>query len=431
MKVLPHRRIIYWIKNDQRIHDNEALHLIANADTILPVYIIDPTIENKKVTYYLMESEITFNRIGDKRKKFVFESLLNLQQEYKNINSKLFIYEGDTATILEKIALEMQADAIVTEEEITEEEIKLIQKVAKKCNLPVILYTGKFLYHPEDIPFHIDKIPDVYTEFRKKVERVTKVRPVYATPTALPNVAEINSIEQWNTTLEINPLDVYKGGEKYGLERLKYYLFDSQLIQHYKYTRNGLLGLDYSSKFSLWLANGNLSPRTIFYAIEEFEEKINANESTYWLIFELIWRDYFKYISSKYGTKFFHKGGIKGLAPYYKNSIFLLYDWLDGTTNQPFVNANMKELAATGYMSNRGRQNVASYLCKDLKIDWRIGASYFEMMLIDYDPCSNWGNWMYIAGVGNDPREDRYFNIPKQAAMYDSNGEYVKYWLNK
>jgi hypothetical protein len=94
-----------------------------------------------------------------------------------------------------------------------------------------------------------------------------------------------------------------------------------------------------------------------------------------------------------------------------------------------FIDANMLELKHTGFMSNRGRQNVASYLCNDLKLDWRLGAAYFEQQLIDYDVCSNWGNWAYLAGVGNDPRGNRYFNIEKQASDYDKNGDYRNLWL--
>jgi deoxyribodipyrimidine photo-lyase len=107
----------------------------------------------------------------------------------------------------------------------------------------------------------------------------------------------------------------------------------------------------------------------------------------------------------------------------------LLQQWITGNTEVDFIDANMNELRLTGFMSNRGRQNVASYLCHDLKLDWRIGAAYFEQQLIDYDECSNWGNWAYIAGVGNDPRPDRYFNIEKQATVYDKNKSYRKLWL--
>jgi deoxyribodipyrimidine photo-lyase len=103
--------------------------------------------------------------------------------------------------------------------------------------------------------------------------------------------------------------------------------------------------------------------------------------------------------------------------------------WKNGNTGIDFVDANMIELKLTGFMSNRGRQNVASYLCHNLKLDWRYGAAYFEEQLIDYDVCSNWGNWMYVAGVGNDPRENRVFNMEKQAAMYDHDQSYRNLWL--
>jgi len=88
----------------------------------------------------------------------------------------------------------------------------------------------------------------------------------------------------------------------------------------------------------------------------------------------------------------------------------------------------MIELKETGWMSNRGRQNVASFFAKDLELDWRIGAAYFEAMLIDYDVHSNYGNWMYVSGVGNDPR-DRKFNVDLQAERYDTDGRYRKLWL--
>ena len=106
-----------------------------------------------------------------------------------------------------------------------------------------------------------------------------------------------------------------------------------------------------------------------------------------------------------------------------------LKSWIEGTTKSEFVNANMIELKETGFMSNRGRQNVASYFCNELQMDWRIGAAYFESQLIDYDVCSNWGNWAYLAGVGNDPRKHRYFNIEKQTKDYDKDGEFRKLWL--
>jgi len=94
----------------------------------------------------------------------------------------------------------------------------------------------------------------------------------------------------------------------------------------------------------------------------------------------------------------------------------------------PFVDANMRELKLTGFMSNRWRQNVASYLINDLKLDWRLWAMYFESVLVDYDVAANWWNWAYQAWVWNDPRDNRYFNIEKQARMYDPEGKYIQLW---
>jgi deoxyribodipyrimidine photo-lyase len=181
---------------------------------------------------------------------------------------------------------------------------------------------------------------------------------------------------------------------------------------------------------SPWLAHGNISARSIYDELKRFEKTVKKNISTYWLFFELLWRDYFAFMAMKHGNKIFLKGGIKNRKRnYLKNHEPLLDKWKSGRTGDPFVDANMKELMHSGFMSNRGRQNVASYLVHDLNIDWRAGASWFESQLIDYDPYSNYGNWMYVAGVGNDPREFRKFNTGFQSAKYDPKGKYRQLWL--
>ncbi len=101
----------------------------------------------------------------------------------------------------------------------------------------------------------------------------------------------------------------------------------------------------------------------------------------------------------------------------------------ESRTGHAFIDANMQELRMSGFMSNRGRQCVASFFTKDLGCDWRVGAEYFETQLLDFDVASNWGNWNYVAGVGADPRAGRYFNIAKQAALYDGDGAYTRLWL--
>jgi deoxyribodipyrimidine photo-lyase len=131
-------------------------------------------------------------------------------------------------------------------------------------------------------------------------------------------------------------------------------------------------------------------------------------------------------------TAYFKQNGIKNTIPTVrKHNEGLFESWQIGQTKHDFVNANMMELNLTGFMSNRGRQNVASYLCHDLKLDWRYGAAYFEEQLIDYDVSSNWGNWAYIAGVGNNPRGVSVFNLNKQADDYDKNKSYRNLWLKQ
>jgi deoxyribodipyrimidine photo-lyase len=215
------------------------------------------------------------------------------------------------------------------------------------------------------------------------------------------------------------------------INRLNNYFYLTDNISRYKETRNGLLSADYSSKFSAWLANGSLSPRFIYWKLKEYEKERINNQSTYWLLFELLWRDYFKFVAMKYGKKIFFKSGLRKKTTEYSNDFNLFQKWINGDTNEKFVNANMIELKESGFMSNRGRQNVMSYLVHDLGIDWRWGAEYFESMLIDYDVESNWGNSQYIAGVGNDPRENRKFNIKRQQDMYDPENKYINYWLAK
>merc|ERR1712146_497896 len=194
-------------------------------------------------------------------------------------------------------------------------------------------------------------------------------------------------------------------------------------------TRNGLVGGDYSSKFSPWLAHGNLTARWIYHEVKRYEQERTENTSTYCLIFELLWRDYFRFVALQHGTAIFKPGGVQHKDVPCRHSPADFEAWQNGQTGFPFVDANMRELAKTGFMSNRGRQNVASFLTKDLQIDWRLGAEWFETLLLDHDPCSNYGNWNYAAGVGNDPRQGRHFNVIKQAKTYDPTAEYVHLWV--
>ena len=180
---------------------------------------------------------------------------------------------------------------------------------------------------------------------------------------------------------------------------------------------------------SPWLASGCLSPRRLYQRLKRYEAEQGANDSTYWIYIELLWREYFQWYAAHHAQKLFLPGGITGTNPVYEFDAGRFAAWCAGETRWPLINACMKQLERTGYLSNRARQIAASVLINELELDWRAGAAWFERQLIDHDVASNWGNWQYIAGVGADPRGGRHFSIEKQAHLFDADGSYVVRWL--
>ena len=415
-----------WFRNDLRVTDNPVLSAAFNSGEVTCIYCFDP--RHFEVNRY------DFPKTDAYRAQFLIESVSNLKQK---LNGRLIVRVGKPEEIIPQLAKSLGISALWYQNEHTSEEINVEIKLRELCDIPHHTFSGQLLYHPDDVPFSKDEIPDVFTQFRKKVEKKSEVRPPIEALKKLPKeitgieLEEIPSVGDFG--LEELPDDEraainFKGGEDEAWKRLNHYLFESDSIKNYKFTRNGLLGADYSSKFSPWLAHGCISARSIHHEVERYEKEVHKNESTYWMKFELIWRDYFRYSAMKYGDKIFHLGGIQGKDLNKSTHENTFWKWANGETGIPFIDANMRELNSTGFMSNRGRQNVASFLSQNLNFDWRWGAAYFESKLIDYDVCSNWGNWAYNATVGHDPR-NRYFNILNQAERYDKRGEYVRHWL--
>ncbi|KPM47186.1 DASH family cryptochrome [Jiulongibacter sediminis] len=425
------RDILFWFRNDLRLHDNEALLRAADLGRVLPVYVIDPS--------QFDETKFGYKKTGVYRAKFLLESLQDLKKNLQSKGSDLIIRIGDPSIELAKIAQERDVLYVLASKEVTQEETSLefeLSQNLKRLNIDMELIWQATLYHVRDLPFQIKFLPDVFTEFRKKMDKQSKVRPALPEPGKLKDISDIELGEIPHLKdlgfdeEDQSDSDFYKGGEKAGLERLQYFVWESQNIKTYKETRNGLLGNEFSSKLSAWISLGCVSPRKIYHEVRKFEKEVVKNESTYWVIFELIWRDYFHLVALKYGIRLFKRCGIQhDLIKDWRGDKDDYKKWMKGVTGIPFVDANMRELNATGFMSNRGRQIVTSFFTKDLRLEWWWGAMYFESKLIDYDVCSNWGNWNYIAGIGNDPRPNRYFNISKQGEKYDPEAEYIKHWL--
>jgi len=422
---------LVWFRNDLRVHDNTSLfEACKKGGKVLAVYCLDPR--------HFAKTKYGFKKTEKFRAQFLLETVFELYHSLKEKNIPLFVFYEKPEVIIPKLIEEHSVSTVFLQKEWTSEEVNVNDKVINQNSTIKWIETyDQFLFHPDDIPYSdFNELPEVFTVFRKKCETTVKVRPTVSIKKRpdsnwiQPNFFNISLVDLGLESYEthLNSAFPFQGGESIAMKRLENYFFETENLSSYKQTRNGLIGTDYSSKFSPWLANGSISARTIYWEVQQYEQEICKNEDTYWLLFELIWRDYFKYVSLKHGNKIFQLEGILGKKYDWNFHSKAFEQWKNGTTNEPFVNANMIELQQTGFMSNRGRQNVASFWAKEWEQDWRVAALYFESMLIDYDVHSNYGNWMYNSGVGNDPR-DRKFNIQRQAEMYDAKGEYQRLWL--
>ena len=432
------KRILVWFQQDLRLHDNEALTAaLEKGQEIIPVYVFDPRIWKGKTPNGI-------RRIEAFRAKFILESVADLRNSFQKAGIDLLVRVGFPETEIPRLASELETSWVFAMREPMPEEAEIqsaLEKNLWKLGQELHYFRGKLLYHTDDLPFPVPQTPDIFTNFRKEIERGTPVRLPLEVPQVFP---------EWTFSVDTGNLPALadfglseplpderaafsgKGGETEGLKRLQSYFWESHFVLRYEETRNGLIGMEYSTKFSPWLAQGCLSPKFIYQELKRFEKTVGSNKSTYWLYFELLWRDYFRLIGKKYGKKMFTRGGIKGKEskqsiPDWKRFVC----WQQAQTGEPWIDAHLEELRKTGFLSNRGRQNVASFLVNDLKLPWQWGAEYFEAMLIDYDVCSNWGNWNYLAGVGNDPREDRYFHPQTQAKKYDPEGKFIRLWLSE
>ncbi|NJC26683.1 DASH family cryptochrome [Neolewinella antarctica] len=423
---MPANTAIYWLRNDLRFHDNETLVRALQGHTrVLLVYPLD-------LRQFEQLPGQEFRKTGVHRAVFLLRALQDLRRRAHDKGTDIAIIPTSApATALKKVFDQIEAAAIYTQAEITSEETDDEKKVAAALaqdartggKAKLISVWGKSLYHPEELSFALNEAPEPFREFRRAVEKLP-IRDVHGEPAGIesppyyypptPTLADLGFTEAGNPA--------YPGGESAGLERLNYYLAGSHLVQRYRSTRNKSLGADYSSKFSPYLALGCLSPREIYRQITDYHlnHKKSAGNG---ILFEMRWRDFFLYLGVKHGNRIFRPGGFKDKAHDWTEDHDLFERWTQGRTGLPFVDAHLRELRQTGFMSNRGRVNCASFLTRDYKIDWRWGAAWFESCLIDYEVCANWLNWHTQA------LDIYYTSAPWQGLKYDKKGEYVKTWL--
>ena len=412
--------ILFVFTNDLRLSDNRALlEAAANGRRLLCLYCVDPA--------WFKPGRYQSKMMGEHRWRFLRESLGCLESSLAKRQQKLLVRLGHPAKAIEQLVQAHGVRSVYRSHNVGFQEVSYWQDLQQR--LPTVNFNEvptNTLLHLHELPFALADLPATFTQFRKKVEHLPIGEPL-PVPDILPRpVAGLNYISDPLPGV-VKEKTRFQGGENAGVGLLQTY-FSTLQPSTYKETRNALQGWENSTKLSAWLAQGCLSVRQVAHALGHYEAMIKANESTYWIFFELLWREYFQWYALKHGVRLFAPGGIKN-AP--KRCCFYperFQKWCAGNTPWPIVNACMKELQATGYLSNRGRQLVASCFIHELGMDWRYGAAWFEQQLVDYDVGSNWGNWQYLAGVGADPRGCRQFDLQKQTRLYDPNERYIKHW---
>lgn len=466
------KRLVVWFKgtNDLRVHDNALLARAAQLceesggrAEVVPAFCFDP--------FFFGQSDMGSSKMAPHRARFLIESVADLRAQLRaQCGSDLLVGVGPPERLIASLvasappggAVLLTSEEVASEEQAAMARVRAsVKKTAVSC--AVEQHWMSTVYHIDDLPFRggLERMPDMFTPFKEKVEREATTRPMARTPAAgklplpadrdgliaslraaaavdanggfepgfegLPTLAQLGVPEP---TDDPRAVMRFVGGESAALQRVKHYLFDTDCLKTYFDTRNGMIGADYSSKLAPWLAHGCLSPLKVLEQVAAYEASRVKNKSTYWLVFELLWRDFFRFFAAKHSTSIFKLAGITGERRGWATgptAAERLAAWKEGRTGLPLVDANMREMAVTGFMSNRGRQNVASFLALDLGVDWRLGADHFESLLVDYDVASNWGNWVHAAGLARAGRINQ-FNIVKQSRDYDKDGAYVRLW---
>ena len=408
---------LYWLQAELRLEDNPGLLQHSAGDSLLCLYC-------------LQDNPGWFNTVGvgRQRRRFLLESLAALNDELAGLGQSLLVVAGDPRQVIPAIVRSHGVTRVGTALAPGYYEARQREYLGRALSVPLLLHTGNTLLRQEQLPGGLAALPGQYTPFRQRVEALPIDIPLPAPRHLPPPPAGIGFALPLEPDCRPNPGFPVRGGSRAGRDRLRNFLYRERAIDTYKETRNALQGQFHASGLSPWLANGSLSVRAVAHALRDYETTVMRNESTDWFYRELLWREFFHWRERLEGVRLYAAGRRGG------NRHFCTFDprayarWCQGDTDYPLVNALLRELVATGGMSNRGRQIAASCLVNELGLDWRYGAAFFEKHLIDFDLPSNYGNWRYIAGVGSDPRGGRHFDIAKQARLYDADGAFTAKW---
>jgi deoxyribodipyrimidine photo-lyase len=409
---------IWWIRRDMRLTDNEALHAAqTHAEQVVPVFIFDPAILDSPNT-------------GEKRLAFLFAGLRQLDADLRRRGSYLVLREGSPDTELAALVTQTNAEAIFAEEDFTPFAIHRDKAVADE--LPLTLVPGLTIHHPDTI-YKKDGDPYiVYTPFNKQWQELPFPKPADVIPppetiNTPPNLSTLQLSKSLPTAVPFTP------GEAEAQRRLRHFVDDDEApIYSYADGRN-MVDRDGTSQLSPYLRFGMISPRQAVVAARAAwraaGDKQARKGAQTWLN-ELIWREF--YIHILYHFPHVMKGNFRPEydAISWRNDEAQFEAWQNGRTGFPIIDAAMRQIKEAGWMHNRARMIVASFLVKDLLIDWRWGERHFMQHLVDGDPAANNGGWQWTAGTGTDAAPYfRIFNPITQSKKFDPHGHYIRHWL--
>ena len=436
---------IVWHRTDLRVHDQAAVTAAAQSASGQVVGVV--CVPDDPFRHVDLARVLSFPCASHRRVGHWLQAIDGLRQDWRAIGSAICVHRGAPEDVIGALAAELGATEVHTAPCPAHDELAQNRRVAralKAHGARLVVHDETTMIASADLPFAIEELPEVFSNYRRLVERSCRTRDPVTAPSGLRVSDDVRASAEARATAVLASADleaaraaagqidpragwIVRGDRAAGLERLRQWIWQDDCLARYKETRDGLLGADFSSRLSTWLALGTLSPREVAAEVRRYEGERVANDSTYWLWFELLWRDYFHLWVRRWQSRAFKASGMMGRTPCGAPDVETFDRWRTGTTGEPFVDACMHELAATGWLSNRGRQNTASWLAKTAGVDWRWGAWWFESQLLDHDVGPNWGNWQYVAGVGNDPR-NRTFNMRAQADRYDADGAYRRVW---
>jgi deoxyribodipyrimidine photo-lyase len=399
---------IWWIRRDLRLTDNPALHSALKAGSVLPVFILDPA----------------FSSQAPRRRDFLYAGLRALDNELRKRGSYLVTRKGKPVDVLRQLFNDVKADAVHAEEDFTPYARRRDALAAKL--LPLQLVSGQTVHHPKSILKKDGRPYTVYTPYSKVWKAALGKIELIPAPKKINTPQGIAS--ETLPAFETNPL--FPAGEEEALTRLEEFLH--KRIHEYADNRNRM-DLDGTSALSPYLRFGMIGLRQAVHAAKLSNLQTfglsNSKGAETWLN-ELIWREF--YIQILYHFPHVTKTAFnKSLANIpWRNDPSEFKAWKDGRTGVPVVDAAMRQLKETGWMHNRARMIVASFLVKDLLIDWRWGEAWFMENLLDGDLAANNGGWQWAAGTGTDAAPYfRIFNPVLQSAKFDPHGDYIRKWV--